>query len=353
MTAAKLAAETPRAKFPNEIERYSDPTTELDVYRLTDAAHSSILPAFYNRAVARNSASLLFSSDRTGSPQAFRMDLKNGEIHQLTEVEELDPASLTFTPDNRSIVFFAGRALKIAGMSSLRERELYRIPEGWERAPGMSVGPDGTHATFAEQRAGTSRLRMVSLGQGVGRTVIEGPFAISHPVHRPMRAQILYRQGENGLWLVNSDGQQNRMLKPAAGRVVDANWATDGKSLLYLNYPDDPKQLHAIREMVPGAGSDKLVAKTSQYASFAFNRDDSVFAGASANKASPTILIMLRLTQRERTLCEHKASNPEAVTLMFSHDSQRIYFQSDREGKPAIYSLHVERLVEKTDDAQL
>jgi oligogalacturonide lyase len=350
MTAARLAAQTPRARFPSEIERYSDPTTELDVYRLTDPAHESTLPAFYSRAVARNSASLLFSSDRTGSPQGFRMDLKSGEIHQLTEVEGLDPASLTFTPDNRSIVFFAGNSLQIVSLSSLRERELYRIPEGWERAPGMSVGPDGTHATFAEQRSDTSRLRMVSLVQGIPRTVLEGPFAISHPIHRPMRAQILYRQGENGLCLVNSDGQQDRTLKPATGRIVDANWAIDGKSLLYLNYPEDRKQLHAIREMVPGAGSDKPVAKTSQYASFAFNRDDSVFAGASANKGSPTILIMLRLTQRERTLCEHKASNPESVTLMFSPDSQRIYFQSDREGKMAIYSLHVEKLVEKTEE---
>lgn len=353
MTAASLAAETPRAKFPSEIEKYSDPTTELDVYRLTDPEHASTLPAFYNRVVARNSASLLFSSDRTGSPQAFRMDLKTGESHQLTDVEGLDPASVTFTPDNRSLVYFAGPTLKIASLSSLRERELYRIPEGWERAPGMSVGPDGTHATFAEQRSGSFRLRMVSLGQGVARTVIEAPSAISHPIHRPMRAQILYRQGENALCLVNSDGQQNRTLKPAAGRVIYANWATSGKSLLYLNYPEDPRQLHAIREMVPGTGSDKPVAKTSQYASFAFNRDESVFAGASANKASPTILIMLRLTQRERTLCEHKASNPESVTLMFSPDSQRIYFQSDRDGKMAIYSLHVEKLVEKTDEGQL
>jgi len=36
---------------------------------------------------------------------------------------------------------------------------------------------------------------------------------------------------------------------------------------------------------------------------------------------------------------------------MFSPDAQRIYFQSDRHGKPAIYSLHVERLVERIDEA--
>jgi oligogalacturonide lyase len=353
LAAFRLAGQSLKLKIPSELRRYSDPTTELDVFRLTDPEHASILPAWYNRAVARNSASLLFSSDRTGSMQAFRMDLKSGEAHQITEAADLDPSSLTFTPDNRSCVYFAGRSLFIAGLSSFRERELYRVPEGWERAHGMSVGPDGTHATFAEQRESNSRLRMISLGQGVARTVLESPSAMAHPIHRPMRAQILYRQGENALWLVNSDGQQNRQLKIAGGRVLDPNWSNDGKTVLYLNYPEDTKQLHAIRELAPDANTDKLVAKTSQFASFAFNRDAAVFAGASANKGSPYVLLLLRVTQRERTICEHRATDPESVTLTFSPDSQRVYFQSDREGKPAIYSLHVEKLVEKTDDGQL
>jgi Tol biopolymer transport system component len=34
---------------------------------------------------------------------------------------------------------------------------------------------------------------------------------------------------------------------------------------------------------------------------------------------------------------------------MFSPDAQRVYFQSDHDGKPAIYCMHVERLVEKIE----
>ena len=88
------------------------------------------------------------------------------------------------------------------------------------------------------------------------------------------------------------------------------------------------------------------MAKTSQFVHFGFNHDTSVFVGASANRASPNVLMLLRVTRRELALCEHKASRPETVTPMFSPDSQRIYFQSDREGKPALYCMHVERLVE-------
>jgi oligogalacturonide lyase len=337
------------AAFPAAWKKYSDPTTDFDVFRLTDPEYACTMPAAYNRSISRNSGWMLFCGERSGKAQAYRLDLKNSEGKQLTEVDGLDGASLTLTPDNRNFCFFAGRSLYLSNVSTLRERELYRVPEGWERCLGMSVGPDGTHATFAERSGEKSRLRMAPLLQGPARTVVEAPFPIYDPIHRPMRAQILYRQGDRGLWLVNSDGQQNRQLKTAPGRIGTANWSPDGKTILYLNYPEDATQLRTIRELTPDTNTDKLLAKTSQFAAFGFNRDSSVFVGSSSNAASPTVLLLLRITKRELTLCEHKASHPEQTCPIFSPDSQRIYFQSDREGKNAIYCVHVEKLVEKTE----
>jgi oligogalacturonide lyase len=334
------------------MKRYSDPATDFDVYRFTDPAYSSTLAAAYNRAIAHNNTFMLFCCDRSGSPQAFRLDLKSGETKELTAVEDLDGSSLTLTPDSRSFCFFASRSLFVSLIGG-RPRELYTIPDGWERTAGLSVGPGGAHATFAESQADGSRLRMVPLAPGAARTqartVVEAPFVITHPIARPLRAQILFRQGDQALWLVNFDGTQKRQFKLAPGRVGPADWAPDGKTALYLNFPADPKQLTAIRECTPDTASDALVAKTSQFAAFGFNRDTSVFVGASRSAASPTILLLLRITQRELTLCEHKASHPETTAPRFSPDAQRIYFQSDRDGKPAIYCMHVERLVEKID----
>jgi oligogalacturonide lyase len=350
LAAARVLASGTRGEaFPSDWKRYADPTTELEVFRLTDPAYTSTLPAYYNREISRNSAWMLFCCDRGGSPQAFHMDLRNGGTRQMTNVEDLDGSSLTITPDNRSFCFFAGRTLHIAGVGNLRSRELHHVPEEWERCPGMSVGPDGTHATFAERRGETSRLRMVLLSNGAARTVLETPFPMRDPIPRPMRAQILYRQGDEALWLVNSDGKQNRQLKTAPGRLGPADWSPDGKTILYLHEPAEPRELNSIREITPDANTDKLVAKTSQFVHFGFNRDTSVFVGASRNLASPTILLLLRTTQREFTICEHKASDPRTVAPRFAPDSQRVYFQSDRHGKPAIYCMHVEKLVEKTD----
>ncbi len=350
--AARLAAQSVKgATLPAVSRRFPDPTTELDVIRLTDPAYASTLPAYYNRAIARNSSALLFASGRSGPLQAFRMELKTAEWRQLTDTEELDGDSLTFTPDNRSFAYFAGRSLWLSPVASLRERKLYDVAEGWERAPGMSIGPDGTHAVFAERKGEASRLLLLPLLRGPAATVTEAPFAISHPIARPARAQILFRQADEALWLVDADGRGKRRLQLAAGRVGPANWAMDGRSLFYLNFPEDPAQLNNIREHTPDTNTDRLIAKTSQYVHFGFNHDNSVFVGASRNHGSPDILLLLRVTRRELTLCEHKSSQPAEAAPRFSPDSQRIFFQSDHDGKSAIYDIHVDELVAKTDVA--
>src|SRR5690349_18359484 len=108
--AARLSAQTAATRFtvfPADSRRYPDPATELDVYRLTDPAYSSTLPAHYNRAIAKNSSFLLFTCDRTGAPHPFRIDLKTAQTKQLLETADLDGRSLTLTPDNRSFCYFA------------------------------------------------------------------------------------------------------------------------------------------------------------------------------------------------------------------------------------------------------
>src|ERR1700730_9219304 len=112
IAALGLRAEGRKAEvFRSDMVRYADPLTDLEVFRLTSPDYSSTLTAYYNRGIARNSGWMLFDSDRTGSPQGFRLDLKTGETRQLTQAEGLDGASLTLLPDSRSFCYFAGRSL--------------------------------------------------------------------------------------------------------------------------------------------------------------------------------------------------------------------------------------------------
>jgi Tol biopolymer transport system component len=337
------------AIIASSMRRYSDPATELEVIRLTDPTHSSWLPAYYGHAISRHADFLLYASDATGSLQVCRLDLRTGAARSLTDASQLDASSVTLLPDERSFCYFDGPVLHQMQLGTLRDRKIYEVEKGWERCPGCSVSGDGAFAVMGESRGGESRLQMIGLQKGATRTVAEAPWILSHPQPRPRRAQVLYRQGDQGLWAVNLDGSQKRKLPLADGRLGPVRWSPDGRTVLYLNLPVDPKQLHSIRECNPDQNADKLVARTSQYAHFGCNTNTSVFVGASRNRAAPYILILLRVTRRELALCEHRASDPTMVAPVFSADSQHIFFESDRDGKPAIYRIHVDRLVAETE----
>jgi oligogalacturonide lyase len=277
------------------------------------------------------------------------MDLKTGQSQQLTEAVALDASTVCQLLDERSICYFDGPSLRQTVLSTLRTREVYRVPEGWSRGRGLCISGDGVHATFVEANERLWRLRIVTIAKGDAATATETSELIADPIPRPRRAGILYRRGADALWLVNYDGRDNRRLKTAEGALGPADWSPDGRSVLYLLLPRQAQKLNEIREHVPDSNSDQLISTTSQFVSFSHNRDASVFAGASSSKAAPYILILLRVTHRELALCEHRSSEPASVAPLFSADSQQVYFQSDRHGKPAIYAIRVDRLVEKTE----
>lgn len=337
--------------FPSSVFRYSDPSTELAVFRLTDPQHTSVLPPHYARSVSRKSNFLIYASDASGSMQAYRMDLKSGQSRLLTEADTFIPCCFTLTPDERSFLYVDGTGLFASSLSSLRSRLVYQPAQGFQ-ASGFSLTDDGLAALLVEKKDSRCRLQMIRMADGIATTLAEtndDNEEISDPSPRPRRASILYRRA-GGVWLANFDGKQNYRLKLAEGQAISAAWSPDGRTVLYLNVPADPHKLRNIREFTPDTNEDKAVSQTTQYACFERNADASVFVGASGSKASPHVLLLVRAVQREFTLCEHRASDPARVAPVFSPNSQSVFFSSDQHGKPAIYRIAVDRLVETTEE---
>jgi oligogalacturonide lyase len=327
--------------IPPEFRRYADAATETPVTRLTDPAHTSFLPAPHLAAVNRHGSLLLYANDRSGQMQLYRMDLKSGASHQLTAAEPVLPGAATLLPGERNIAYMAGHALIVRPFRPGPERAVYRAPDGFEFTGGFSVSGDGAFAAVVEKSepeksSATWRLQRVSLLHGDATTLADSHDEIRDPMARPGTSEILFREGDR-LRL------QNRTLMPASGPVGPCLWSPDGASVLYLDANG------TIRELNVTTGADVLVSRTSRFASFGRNADASVFVGASASKASPAVLLLLRSVRREFTLCEHRASDPALVAPRFSPNSQTVLFQSDKNGKMALYAVNVERLVEKTE----
>jgi oligogalacturonide lyase len=281
--------------------------------------------------------------------QLQRLDLKSGQCRVLTTASHLHASAFTLSADDRVVYYLDGVSLCSVTLANLRVSELWSAAHALEQTSSLAPSDDGTALWFGIV-AGDCALMKLRLGSKPGaEQVLRSDAGILEPVPNPRRALVAWRCWDGSAWLCEHDGANKRRLETPAGRVLQVLWNADGQSVLYLLDPGVQGQPVCIREQEVDSRADRLVAKTSQFACFARNANATVFAGASRSKASPYALLMLRVTQRELTLCEHRSRDAAASAIAFSLDSQRLFFQGDKEGQMTVYSMRLERLVEKTE----
>lgn len=341
------AAPSLRAQF-TPIRRYLDPSTEVEVLALSDPANASYLTHHYNRSVSSRSGFLVYATETSQGLQILRLDIKGGSSRTLTSTAALDPKSLALSPDDRTLYFAdADRLLAIPTSNPAKPRELYKASSPDAFRNGLSLSEDGSTITLIDQ----NRLTLVPTSPAAKagpRTLTEVASGATQPAIT-RAGSIFYRHPDHGLHLASltTPGAPKRLS--IDGHIGPAVWNPDGRSILYLRLNQGPGIPNTLFEYSLDTGKETLVGKTSQYVHFGRNFDSSVFVGASGSKAQPFILLMLRITRRELALCEHKSSDPTTVSPVFSPNAQRIFFQSDRLGKPVIFSVAVDRLVEKNE----
>ncbi|MBC7928607.1 MAG: hypothetical protein H7039_23430 [Bryobacteraceae bacterium] len=277
--------------------------------------------------------------------QVWRMDLKSGESRQLTDVSSLDPSCVSLTQNERSLCYVDGERLIV--QTGTRMQIVYSVETGWQAAGGFALSEDGLTASLVEKRNGRFRLRLMSMRAGGGaRTIYEADQPVRFCRFRPKRSSLLYNY--NGvLTLVNFDGRGSRRLA-ITGNAGFALWSADGRAVQYLSIPEGRASIQ-LREHLPETGEDQLIGGTTQFVSFARNGDSTVFAGISGSKGAPYVLLFVRTARRELTVAEHKASDARNAVVAFSVNSQRLFYNTDREGRPAIYSMPLERFIEDTE----
>lgn len=332
--------------FASDRRRYLDGATEFEVVRLTDPTrYSAQLPA---RAVPKRSDAVLYVSDRyNGSWQVFRADVKSGASGRMTDASKLDPGSVTLLADDKTVAYLDDDSL--VSDNGGKAHLIARL-EGGSRLVGRPApSEDGTLLFWSEGGDSSSVLKKLRLPKGSAETVTEVKARIECPQPNPRRATALWTQAGGSLWVCAYDGSGVRRLNTPPGKVLQAHWSPDGQSILYLLAPEDPAKLNSLREQELDSQKDRFVANTSQFVAFDLNANASVFIGASRNQAAAYVLLLLRVTRRELTLCEHRSVHPDAVCPQFAPNSQRVFFQSEKDGKPAVYTMLVDKLVEKTE----
>ena len=354
---AMLAASAPGLRgasgkgetLPADWGRYTDPSTEFEILRLTNPAYTSHLSAPPGRAIARRGEFVILATDRTDTLQLQRLDLKSGQSRVLTTASHLHPGAFALSADDRTAYYLDGAGLFSVSLGNLRVSQLWEAPSSLDETTSLAPSDDGTSLWYAVNSGGGALMKLRLGSKPEADQILRHESAILEPAPNPRRALVVWRCGDGSTWLCEQDGGNKRRLDVPAGRVLQVLWSADGNSVLYLHDPEVQGEAVSIREQEVDSRADRLIAKTSQFACFARNANASVFAGASRSKASPYALLLLRLTRREMTLCEHRSRDASTSAIAFSPDSQRLLFQGDREGHPAVYSIKLERLVEKTE----
>lgn len=327
-----------------EFVRFTDPTTESTIVRLTNPASASYLPSAANRFISVRERFLIFSSDRTGRLTPFSVDLRTGVLRPLAVTANLVPSSLCLDPQGRSAYLIDGTDLKRVAIG---KNAVDVLAHG---VSAFSVGESPSDLVVVrEGRLEQLNGKADALANDVAAWCAMRPGGTGCAFGRTISSE------EQEFWytpLPSSSSIAPTLL--AKGTISNPLWSPDGRSLLFLRrLPVNDMFTSEIHESVPETGVEQRTARTSQFAAFAANGDASVFVGASSSKAQPTVILLLRSVQRELTLCEHRASHPASVDPVFSPDSRRVYFQSDHQGKSALYSVNVELLVEPTPPAAL
>jgi oligogalacturonide lyase len=354
---AFVAAQTPRGSprgkpLPTvgDFFRFADPTTETFVVRLTSLKSSNFLPVPANRFVSLRERYLLFSSDRNGPLCPFQVDLRAGTVRQLATAVNLSPDSLCLDPKERWLYFLDGGHLK---RIEIGKKESKKPPETvTDDVTSFSIAQSGViflvrSSGLLQRLDNDGPTTLANAASQAGQTCVAQPRGLGCLFER-----VVLSSGRE-LWYTSGTPEAGKPVLLAKGSVSNPCWSPDGQSLLFLrDVLTAGATLAEIHQVGLDGTGERCVASTSQFASFSLNFDGSVFVGASRSKAQPNVVLLLRSAKRELTLCQHHSSRPFAVSPVFSPDARRVYFQSDEEGKPAIYSVNVELLVEPPGETE-
>lgn len=345
--AASLASSAWAQTHISPVRRYIDSSTEVEVFAVSDTAKASYLPFSGNRFASARNLFFVYTTETPTGLQAVRQEIKGGAMRPITTAQALLPRSVCLSPDDRSIYYADGDRLYQAPIATGKPRELFHASSTATLERGLSLSEDGAQIAMIDN----GKLMLIptaATAKPAPKTLCEAPESPVHPLVSKA-GFVLFRNEARGFFVVPTTGETKPRRLAIEGDLGPAQWNPDGRSFLFLRLNQGPGIPNSLHEYSLDTNKESLVGKTSQFVHFGRNGDSSVFVGASGSKAQPYVLLMLRVTRRELALCEHKASDPTMVAPAFAPSSQRIFFQSDRLGKPAIFSVVVDRLVEKTE----
>ncbi len=268
------------ARWTPELNVYEDPKSGATIHQMTDyKAHSNhfyfTYPCWYD-----DGSKIVFYSDRENRTNLFGVDLVEGGIIQLTD---LDPAEgrvggLSKNPVREEVYFSQGGTLKALDLETLAIRELWTRPEGYVGG-GANATADGAYLCTGYREDLSDRI-VTDLGHGyVGfretweahphcaivkipveggdaEVVYEEDYWLGHFNASPKLPNIMtfchegpWTLVENRIWGLDIDSGETWPIRPnAPGEAIGHEyWMQDGEHIGYHGQTAEGPVYGAIR----------------------------------------------------------------------------------------------------------
>lgn len=176
---------------PAEWKVYKDRITGVEVTQLTNYKAHSHHFYFTENGWYDQGQRLLFISDRGNSTNLFSLEMKTGEITQLTEYVGNNGMSVCLNPAGTIAYLNVQRKIIALDLTTLQERELYSCPEGFTIG-NVNCTADGKHVVTCVKEDLSHRFE-IDLGNGyVGHRELMN----AKPLSRIMRIAVDTNEAE-------------------------------------------------------------------------------------------------------------------------------------------------------------
>ncbi len=273
-----------------------------------------------------------YSSDESGNPEIWLMDLKSGSPSRLTN----DPAADTspaWLPDGSALLFVSERTGRksIFSIPRLGGEPVLLLPD----AESPAVSRDGTQIAFARpDSAGRLRIGVASLRDpSQVRLLTAAPDGFSdhdRPSWSPNGKTICYEDFRD-LWLVPASGGKSVPLTTDHPWNAEPSWSPDGRHVYFSSFLREGT--HALWRIPSSGGApERITPGTGPEGHPSIDRSGIALAYTTFVD-EPTVTMLDLRSGRGTRLSTFRST----YFLTFSHDGSRIWFLSTRLGRSDLW----------------
>lgn len=310
---------------------------------------------------------IVFAADRGQGYNLYKIDLSDGKIEQLTDLEGgTSFLSCSVNPCRSEAYFFYQSAIYAIDLEQKKLRKLYTLEPDW-KVHMTNVSADGEklyYATFlppVKDRELTlhetfrlrpqSHIREIDLTNGKTRIVADGKGEqwIAHCNTSPTQPHLLsfchegpWNEIDHRIWMLNVESGECWPIRPTTdGEVVGHEyWYADGERIGYHGHINDSKHLGRINYDNTG----KYDALFPGFTGHIFSHDENLIVGDGCGKIQMWKWLGDHYSEPRVLCCHDSAMNIQETHPhpRISPDGKYIIFSSDREdGIGRVYRVEI------------